>query len=491
MKQGSLRFFLIKYGINNWSLLLIMKGRAMNIFKNLTLVKKMTLSFGFVLILLIVIGLLSSSALQTASEGLEQFRALAKEANLIGQIDLLQATFKTAIFKILALSLLAIIIIILAATFITRGLLKMLGGDPAAVMEVANYVTKGNLNVEVPDHGEPKDSLYTGLRMTVGGLGRRAALIQEVADGNLAVDVDIHMEGDLIGHAVRDIVNNMNETLGQIQLSGNQIAERSQDVASLSQALSHGATESASSLEQISASLNELTSQTRSNADNAKQANALANEAREAATAGNKQMEEMVEAMTDINEASQNISKIIKTIDEIAFQTNLLALNAAVEAARAGQHGKGFAVVAEEVRNLAARSAKAAEETSELIEGTVAKTANGSTIANQTAEALSTIVSGISKVTDLVSEISTASSEQAMGVDQISKGINQIDQVTQQNTATAEESAAAAEVLSSQSAHLNQMLNRFTLKNNEKAAQLQMRSDLKDSPEFESFMIES
>ena len=288
--------------------------------------------------------------------------------------------------------------------------------------------------------------------------------LQQLADGDLSFDVELRDENDVIRGTLKKLGEDLNDVMAQIQVAGDQIASGSGQVADSSQALSQGATESASSLEEISASLNELSAQTTVNADNAQQANALSSEARDAAEIGNQRMAEMIVAMEDINSASQNISKIIKRIDEIAFQTNLLALNAAVEAARAGQHGKGFAVVAEEVRNLAARSAKAAEETAELIEGSVEKAANGSAIANQTSEALRGVVEGIGKVNDLVTEIAAASREQAEGVNQITEGVTQIDQVTQQNTASAEESAAASEELSGQAEHLRQMLQRFILK---------------------------
>ena len=198
-----------------------------------------------------------------------------------------------------------------------------------------------------------------------------------------------------------------------------------------------------------------MASQTSISAENANQANQLASDASKAAENGGKQMTNMVNAKKEIN-------------DEIAFQTNLLALNAAVEAARAGQHGKGFAVVAEEVRNLAARNAKAASETAELIEGSVEKTQNGTQIAEQTSTALGEIVGSISKVSDLVEEIAAASNEQATGITQINQGLTQIDQAVQQNTATAEESAAAAEELNGQATQMQQMLSRFQLQGEQK-----------------------
>ena len=248
-----------------------------------------------------------------------------------------------------------------------------------------------------------------------------ADCLQEMAGGNL----DVEMKGDYQGdHAVikenlNATLTSLNDILNQVTVAVDQVATGARQVSDSSQSLSQAATESASSLEEITASMHELTSQTNMNAENATQANQLAAQAKISAEKGDEEMGNMVRAMNDINESASSISKIIKAIDEIAFQTNLLALNAAVEAARAGKHGKGFTVVAEEVRNLAQRSAAAAKETAEMIEGSIKKTEVGARIAEETSKALEEIVTGSTKVTDLIGEIAAASKEQAQGIGQI------------------------------------------------------------------------
>jgi len=302
------------------------------------------------------------------------------------------------------------------------------------------------------------------------------ASLQAMAEGCLNVDVHPVDDHDLVRYALQKTASDMNDMLIELRQFSDQIANGSAQVSDSSQTLSNGATESASSLEEISASMNELTAQTKLNADNATQATRLVGEARHSAEDGSNLMKELVVAMDEINTSSRDISKIIKAIDEIAFQTNLLALNAAVEAARAGQHGKGFAVVAEEVRNLAARSAKAAQETAELIESSGKKVANGTGVAERTEQALGQIVGDVAKVSDLVAEIAAASNEQAEGIDQVNQGLSQIDRVTQQTTAIAEESAAAAEELSGLSDRLRQMLSRFQLRGNNATAAVAPRA---------------
>ena len=307
------------------------------------------------------------------------------------------------------------------------------------------------------------EELGSAIMGLAAALEARAALAGEIADGDLTREVQIASDKDTLGQSLGRMHGNLSRVLYQVQKSSVLVAHNANQVSQTSTALADGSTQQASVLEQVSASMQEIAAQTQRNAGHALKANELATQSRQAAERGDGQMQEMIQAMGDISAASQNISKIIKVIDEIAFQTNLLALNAAVEAARAGIHGKGFAVVAEEVRNLAARSAKAAKETSELIASSVAKTDNGSRIADRTAKALREIVDGITQASGLVAEIASASRDQAQGIAQINQGLAQVDQVNQQASARTEESAGTAAELAAQANHLRELLSSFKL----------------------------
>jgi methyl-accepting chemotaxis protein len=256
----------------------------------------------------------------------------------------------------------------------------------------------------------------------------------------------------------RSVVKVLTQVTDSLSEGSGQVASASGQISSASQSLAEGASEQAASLEETSASLEEISSMTKRNAENALSAKDLSSETKQAAETGSANMQEMNRAMADIQSASGNISKIIKTIDEIAFQTNILALNAAVEAARAGQAGAGFAVVADEVRNLAQRSAQAAKETAEKIEDSIAKSANGVAISGKVTESLTQIVTKARQVDELVAEIATASREQSQGLDQVNTAVTQMDKVTQTNAATAEESASASEELSAQAATLREIV---------------------------------
>ena len=288
-----------------------------------------------------------------------------------------------------------------------------------------------------------------------------------IADGDLATEV-VTSTGDELGDTAASFEimrQRIREVLVEINHGADQVAAGAQNVSDASVALSQGASEQAASVEQLSASISEIASQTASNAQNAEKANELTVGTRSRAEMGNQEMQEMLAAMEEINASSVNISKIIKVIDEIAFQTNILALNAAVEAARAGQHGKGFAVVAEEVRNLAARSAKAAKETTDMIEGSMEKVEAGRGIAHKTAQALSEIVGDVASVADIVASIAKASNEQKLALEQINQGVQQVSQVVQSNSSTSEEAATASQHLSAQADSMKANVGKFRLGN--------------------------
>ena len=294
--------------------------------------------------------------------------------------------------------------------------------------------------------------------------------IREVSEGDLTVDVPVVSPQDQIGNGLTALVSNFHSLVASISTAIDQVASGANLVSNSSLTLSEGTSHQASTVQQLTASLEVISEQTRLNAQNAGKANALAQSAKANAAEGNSEMRDMLKAMEDISLSSSSINKIIKVIDDIAFQTNILALNAAVEAARAGQHGKGFAVVAEEVRNLAAKSAGAAKETTDLIENSIKKVETGTKIANQTAKALTEIVQNVDQAAELINSIASASTEQAHGIDQINLGISQVSQVIQSNAATAQESASASEELSGQAASLKEQVGNFKLKGIAKAA---------------------
>jgi methyl-accepting chemotaxis protein len=257
---------------------------------------------------------------------------------------------------------------------------------------------------------------------------------------------------------VRFITRYIRRVVAGLSDASSEVAESANEVSSSSQAMAEAASQQAASIEETSASLEELSSMTKQNAENAHEAEALTKNASDIVLKANQSMSRLISSMQDINSSSEEVAKIIKSIDDIAFQTNLLALNAAVEAARAGEAGAGFAVVADEVRNLAQRAADAARSTSALIEDTVNKIKTGSEEVEETSTAFNQVAESTTKLTGLVTEIAAATREQAQGIEQINQAITHMDQATQNNAATAEETAASSEEMNSQAETLTALV---------------------------------
>ena len=302
------------------------------------------------------------------------------------------------------------------------------------------------------------------LLVTIRRFAEVEAALTKVAGGDLTAELALLSEGDTMGRSLKKMVDNLNDMFSEIIAASSQVSTGSHQIADGAQLLAHGSTEQAAAVEELSATIFEISNKTRENAAMADKAANLAGTIKQNAEKGSRQMEQMMAAVREINDASKSISRVIKVIDDIAFQTNILALNAAVEAARAGQHGKGFAVVAEEVRSLAAKSAEAAKDTGGLIANSMEKAALGARIANDTAASLAEIVSGINESNQIVIDIAKSSEEQSNGILQVNTGIEQVAQVVAQNSATSEQAAAASEEMSGQSSMLEALVSQFKLK---------------------------
>ena len=359
-----------------------------------------------------------------------------------------------------------IIFSVVISLLIAFSLIKIIAKSVSQLSDAARDIAMGKVDIELVKYNNDEfGELVDSYREVIDNIKRQAQIAEEVSQGNLTIQVDVKSNEDVMGNALKKLVEDNLNALTNISDAGSQVTVSSSQVASASQALAQGSTQQASAIQQITACIDEIAEKTKGNAEEANSAAGLVAGAIADVQKGNKQMQDMMVAMQDINKSSESISKIIKTIDDIAFQTNILALNAAVEAARAGEAGKGFAVVAEEVRSLAAKSAAASGETAELIEESIERVNAGSKIADETAKAMEEISRVVQESEVIINGIAESSNYQATAVAQIEQAITQVSQVVQTNSATSEQCAAASEELSNQASRMRELLSIYNLGN--------------------------
>jgi len=365
-------------------------------------------------------------------------------------------------------SLLCIVIGVLLTIIVSKSIVNPI----SIVCQRLELLAEGDLHTDTVEVNAIDETgiLASSLNKTVtslrGYITDITETLHEVSIGNMLVKVSGDFHGDFapIKESLSTITESLDEVLSDIDRAAEQVSSSSEQVSGSAQALAQGATEQASSVEELAATIAEISSNVKNNADNATEADKNVNDVRSEIEVSNRHMQDMVVAMSKIDKSSNEIGKIIKTIEDIAFQTNILALNAAVEAARAGSAGKGFAVVADEVRNLASKSAEAAKNTTVLIENSIQQVENGSRILDETAKSLLKVVENTKVVANTVNQISEASTQQADAISQVTMGVDQIACVVQTNSATAEESAASSEELSGQAQIMKSLVSKFKLK---------------------------
>ncbi|MBC5717992.1 methyl-accepting chemotaxis protein [Flintibacter faecis] len=434
-----------------------------------------------------------------------QLNAMATKAEAINDLlsqaqdDAVKAQERSSLISlgvILAVMAVAIILVLGTAFKLVKGIME----PTEEVRKALMGFSKGEL--DIPVNYESKNELGDMCNALRSSQDTLSAVIEdicyllgEMANGNFdvrsrATDKYVGALGAVL-ESIRKINSNLSDTLAQIDMSAEQVSSGSEQVSTGAQALAQGATEQASAVEELSATITEISDNAKKNAENGEMAMRQSQEAGSLVSESSKYMEEMVEAMGNISQSSQEIGRIISTIENIAFQTNILALNAAVEAARAGSAGKGFAVVADEVRNLATKSDQAAKATKELIDHSIESVQGGNEIVKKVSEALSKTVEASNLSMNSLQEITKAVEAEAESIAQVTEGIDQISAVVQTNSATSEESAAASEELSSQASLMKELMMKFTLRSDKSYGTTSSRADAPADASTESYAADS
>lgn len=392
-------------------------------------------------------------------ETMEQFQT---DLNGRATEEAAKAQNMTMMFTILSVSLLLItlVITIFSLGSINKRVRRM--GDLAVA---ADQVASGKTDVEIDiTHRDEVGQVAIAFQKIIEAANEQAAILSEISNGDYTGNIQVRSDDDILNTAINTVLNNNNKLIQTIKNAAMQVAQGSKLIADGAQSLATGSAGQAATIEELSSAINQIHVQAGENTRLAQQTVTEVGDAGKIMERSMELMGNMTDSMSKIENSSNEIAKVIKVIDDIAFQTNILALNAAVEAARAGQHGKGFSVVAGEVRNLASKSAVAAKETAGLIESSVSNVRTGSNIASETSSSLIEAGSIAKKNAESMQQIGSASNEQSEAIDSITMSVREISQVVQMNSATAEESSALAEELSAQSNILSQIVSQFRIK---------------------------